>query len=407
MTTQEVRILACLGSSPTAVNVARRAKRLADLAGTSFEAVHVAAAGEYRAPQRLREALLQGFRTAETLGATTRTLNGENAAGEILAYARRQNVTHLVMAASSRPAWIEAFAPSTFRLVIEGAGEIAVEVCAPDRKSMRARLAEVLAPPPIGDPLAYVVSAGFVGVASMLAVPLQRTLALPNVSLIYVLAVIAAAARYGAAVAGFTAVLAALAYNFFLTEPYYSFQIDDPRNVWAVFFFLAVAIVVSSVASHTRAQTRIARRQAEQAAELQAFAHTLVANRDASEIAMTTVETISKLLYARAVVLAPGEDGLELLAETPGPEMLGADDASAARYAFDHQQEAGHGLTFGGTARWVFVPIPGERGPNGVLGARPFDDPTRLDPEQRRFLDMVADQAGLAFDRARAGAAAR
>src|SRR6185312_14878695 len=112
-------------------------------------------------------------------------------------------------------------------------------------------------------------------------------------------------------------------------------------------------------------------------------------------------ETASKLLFARVVVLAPAGGALESIAEAPGPEMLGADDLAAAQWAFVHRRPAGRGSDTLHGARWLFMPVPGERGFVGVLGVRPMDDAARLDPDQSRVLDLIAAQAGVALDRAR------
>jgi two-component system sensor histidine kinase KdpD len=74
---------------------------------------------------------------------------------------------------------------------------------------------------------------------------------------------------------------------------------------------------------------------------------------------------------------------------------------AAAKWAFSHRREAGRGADTLHGARWLFLPVPGERGFVGVLGLRPLDDASRLDPEQRRILDQIAAQAGVALDRAR------
>jgi two-component system sensor histidine kinase KdpD len=394
-------IIACISANAAAPRILRAAKALADAMQAPWQAVHVAAPADARQPAAEAERLLEAFRLAEKLGAETRQLNGDDAVGEVLAHAREQRASHLVLGASSRPAWTEAFSASFARRLLRDAGEIVLQVCSAEETPAPQMLAKALRPPPLGDPLGYVIAAAFVGVATLFAVPLDRALALPNVSLVYVLAVIAAAIRYGAATAAFTAVIAALAYNFFLTEPYYTFQIADPSNVWAVFFFLVVGIVVSAVAAHARAQTRVARRQAAEASALQALAHRLVGSDDAKGMADAAVEAASALIKARVVLLLARQDELQVVAEQPGPEMLGGDDMKAARHAFTSGREAGHGVSDLGEARWLFVPLPGERGPAGVIGARPFDDPIRLDPEQRRLMDLIADMTGLAIDRTR------
>jgi two-component system, OmpR family, sensor histidine kinase KdpD len=103
------RILACIDPTPSALGVVRRAKRLADRLRAPWEAVHVATPESERAPKASRNALLEAFRLAEELGAKTRSLNGDDPAAEILAHARAQNVTHIVVGAATRPLWIEAF----------------------------------------------------------------------------------------------------------------------------------------------------------------------------------------------------------------------------------------------------------------------------------------------------------
>jgi two-component system sensor histidine kinase KdpD len=287
------------------------------------------------------------------------------------------------------------------RALTANAGDIAIEVCAREKKPAPAIITQALRPPPFGNLSVYIASAAFVGIAAAIAIAVNQLLPLRNISLLFVLAVIAAAARYGVWAAAFAAVLSSLAINFFLTAPLYTFTIADPNDVWAIFLFLLVGIVVSAIAAHTRTLTLIARNQSAESAQLQAFARDIVGAEEETQIAASAAETASKMLGARIVVLAPILDGLDVIAETPGPEMLGVDDLAAAQWAYQNQQEAGHGSKSLYGARWLFVPVPGERGVTGVVGVRPFDDASRLEPEHRRLLDLIAAQAGVALERAR------
>ncbi|MBI1187311.1 MAG: DUF4118 domain-containing protein [Alphaproteobacteria bacterium] len=395
------RILACIDPTPAALTVVRRAKRLADRLRAPWEAVHVATPETERASKDARAGLLEAFRLAEELGATTRSLNGDDPAGEILSHARDRNVTHIVVGAASRPLWVEVFRGSIIRRLVRGAGDIAIEICPREEKKSDAGLGEAMRLPPLGEPGGYVMASLFVAVAAAFGVWIDRAIDLPNISLVFVIPIIAAAVRYGASVAAFAAIGAALAYNFLLTKPYYTFRIADPVNVWAVFFFLAVGIAVSGVAARVRAQTLIARRQARQAADLESYARGLVGAEEESDIAASAAEMASKLLFARVVVLSARNGELELIAEAPGPEMLGADDLAAAKWTFAQRRAAGRGTDTLHGARWLFIPVPGERGFVGVIGVRPLDEAARLDPEQRRILDLIAVQAGVALDRAR------
>ncbi len=395
------RVLACIDATPEAQVVVRRAKRLADRLRAPWEAVHVETPDSVRASRRDQSTLLETFRLAEELGAKTRSLSGGEAIDEILSYARDQNVTHIVVGAASRPLWIELFRGSMIRRLVRGAGDIAIEITPRGERKASTALAEALRMPPLGNPGGYLVASALVTLATLFATALYDVVPLPNISLVFVLAVIATAIRYGMAVSVFTAIISALAYNFFLIPPLYTFTIADPSNVYAVIFFIAIGAAVSGVAARTRAQSIIARKQARQSGDLEAYARGLVGLEYENEIAQITAETAAKLLFARVVVLSHRHGELESIAEAPGAELLLDDDMAAAKWAFTNKREAGRGSDTLHGARWLFMPVPGERGFVGVIGVRPQDEAARLSPEQRRLLDLIGIQAGVALDRCR------
>jgi two-component system sensor histidine kinase KdpD len=393
------RVLACIDPTPGALTVIRRAKRLADRLHAPWEAVTVATGDN--SSKSARDALLEAFRVAEELGGAAHALTGDDPAEEILAYARDQNVTHIVVGAASRPLWVELFRGSIIRRLVRGAEDIAIEICPREERKTGAVLGDALRPPPIGNFSGYVGASLLVALATAIAVGLDQLRDVPNISLVFVLPVIAAAVRFGMAVSIYTAIISALAYNYFLIPPLYTLTISEPSNIYANIFFVAVAVLVSGVAARSRAQTLIARRQARRASDLETFARNLVGAEDENQIAAITAETASKLVFARIVVLLNRAGQLESLAEAPEPELLDADDMAAAQWAFAHRKPAGRGSDTLHGARWLFLPAPGERGFVGVLGVRPFDDAERLDPDQSRVLDLIAAQAGVALDRAR------
>jgi two-component system sensor histidine kinase KdpD len=393
------RVLACIDATAASLTVVRRAKRLADRLRAPWQVIHVATGDGSDGSRRSRDALLAAFRLAEELGASTRSLTGDDRADEIIAYAREQNVTHIVIGAASRPMWIELVRGSFIRRLVRGAGDIAIEICPREATAEKTRPA--IPPLPLGEPGRYAGAAVFVAIATGFAVMIDQVAELPNISLVYVLAIIAAAIRYGMIVSIFTAVLSALAYNFFLIPPLHTFTISDPSNIYAVFLFIAIGLAVSGVSARVRAQTLIARNQARRATDLETFARGLVGMEEESDIAASTAETASRLLFARIAVLSARNGDLELIGEAPGPEILGADDLAAAKWAFAQRREAGRGSDTLHGARWLFLPIPGEHGFVGVIGVRPLDDAERLNPDQRRVLDLLAAQAGIALDRAR------
>jgi two-component system sensor histidine kinase KdpD len=99
-------------------------------------------------------------------------------------------------------------------------------------------------------------------------------MALPNVSLVYLLAVVFAAARHGIWPAVFASGLSFFAYNFFFIEPFYTFSVARPEEVLALFVFLAVAVLTSALAGRARDAAALATRFGEETVRARTAAET-------------------------------------------------------------------------------------------------------------------------------------
>ena len=391
------RILACIDGGPSGATVIRRAKRLADRLRAPWSVVHVARGEAPSAPARA--AVLEAFALAEELGAQTRMLSGDDAADDVLAYARDHNVSHLVVGAAARPWFVELLNGSMIRRLVREAGDIAIVVC-PQPQSKRPARGFDAPKMTIGSLEGYLVSTAMVGVAAAIATALDRAIGLPNSSLIFVIPIIVAAIQFGSLNSLFAAIVSMLAYNFFLTDPLYTFTISDPRNVYAVFFFLLVALITSGVATQARARLMLARRQERQASDLQDFSSRLVTADSVADVGQIAAETIAKQLRASAVTLMDKGGRLELIGDAPEPVLLAPNEEAAAQWTFDHGGATGRGADTLPGGRWLFVPIPGEIARAGVIGVNLAEDTARLDPEARRLLDLIAAQSGVAIERA-------
>ena len=102
------------------------------------------------------------------------------------------------------------------------------------------------------DPRPYVFALLAVGAAIGVSELLWPWIGRENTDLVFLTAIVGIAVRFGLWPSLFASAVSALCYNFFFTEPYYTFSIADPRNVIAIVFFTIVAIVVSNVAARAR-----------------------------------------------------------------------------------------------------------------------------------------------------------
>jgi K+-sensing histidine kinase KdpD len=114
--------------------------------------------------------------------------------------------------------------------------------------------AEPLFGPVASESLRYLAASAMTAIATVLALAVDSKVSIPNLSLVFVVPVIIAGVGLGLGPSFCSAVLGALAFNFFLTEPRYSLAVDDPANIWAIGLLFVVGVIVSGVAftSHQR-----------------------------------------------------------------------------------------------------------------------------------------------------------
>jgi K+-sensing histidine kinase KdpD len=130
----------------------------------------------------------------------------------------------------------------------------------------------------------YLWSAVAVALATLAGVAMSSVVPLPNVSMVFLLAVVFAAARFGIWPALLASGLSFLNYNFFFIEPFHTFTVAQPEELLALVSFLAIAILTSALAGRAKDEATKAARLAEEivtartAAETERVRNTLLAS---------------------------------------------------------------------------------------------------------------------------------
>src|SRR5258708_38793151 len=100
------------------------------------------------------------------------------------------------------------------------------------------------------------------GIATVVAVGVDSNVTITNLSLVFVVPVIIAGASLGLGPSLCSAILGALAFNFFLTEPRYSLAVNDPANIWAFGLLFVGGLVVALTSRQRATEAALLRRQA-------------------------------------------------------------------------------------------------------------------------------------------------
>jgi two-component system sensor histidine kinase KdpD len=390
------RMLVAVDGSGQGETLVRAARRLAERRKAPWTVVTV---DNGRAGADERQRLGKAFDLASRLGAEVKTLRGHNVAEEILAFARDQNVTTLILGRSHNRWW--HFKKSTSRVLLEQAEAFEVTFIPVPRKQRR-RLVQLSSQPFQWSDYAWAV--GSVGAATVISMGLQNVLPLGNLSLIFLTSVLWVAARTGIRPALFTAALSFLTYNFFFTEPRLTFHMADTDELLTVVFFLVIAVTGGNLAGRLRDQVRMLRASNDLSDAHLEFTRRLASAPDITSVQTEAVEVLYKQLKIPLIIAqrSPENGALEVMAQGGDSHSLNNADRSAIDWAIKNGKPSGAFSDTLNSLPWRFEPIEADGEVYGVLGLR-VDG---INPEYYRGLaiSVYVHQLGLAWFRTRLAA---
>ena len=393
------RILVLVGGDAIAASLVRAGRRLSDMMmDAPWTVAHVERPNRPVSGPDNAARLSQAFTLAEQLGGRTVVLTGDDVVKAVLDHAHRNNVTQIVIGKGRDSRINELLGRSLAVGLLRSARGVAIHIVtepggAPVERPEKA--------PAITGPLhwrGYVVGAGFVGVATGLALLLDRTFERVDLGVIYLSAVLAAGVLHGLRPALAAATVAFLVYNFLFLEPRYSFAIGSPTDILTLVAFWAVALATGSLAGRVRDQARSAQRRASAVSALLAASQALSAAEDQLGAARVLAEQTAAAAGAKTIVLLPRDGDITPVAGAPELEKLGAAAMAAARWAWERGEPAGHGTGTLPQTSWTFRPLQGVRARSGVAGI----EAEALAPgsDEERLALALLEQGAVALERA-------
>jgi K+-sensing histidine kinase KdpD len=249
--------------------------------------------------------------------------------------------------------------------------------------------------------LRYLASIAMTAAATVVAVGADSKVTIPNLSLVFVVPVIVAGVSLGLGPSLCSAILGALAFNFFLTEPRYSLAVDDPANIWAIGLLFVVGLVVSGVAFTSRQRATEAALLRRQVTVLQGFSSNVVAADNTNVIVSITSQALAALFQVPVVVMLVTEDRVVSLEQVGDVEPQEA-DLEAARSSLVAGTVVRSGVYPNLASRFDFWPVETVEGPNAVIGLA-------FDPDERpsapdALVNIIVRVLALVLDREHARA---
>jgi two-component system, OmpR family, sensor histidine kinase KdpD len=299
------RVVVALTGGPEGDTIIRRAARIAARStGGDLLVVHVTRSDGLTGADPA--ALAAQRRLAESLGGTYHQVVGENVPQALLAFARAENATQLVLGASRRT-WLASLltGPGVSIRTIRDSGDIDVHIVTHAQMGRGRGLPRRSGGLPLRRRLlGYVVAAVLAPLLTLILAAVRDRINLTSDIVIFLAAVIAVAITGGFVPAVLEAVAGSLLLNYYFTPPVHTFTINQANNALALAIFVAVALAVSSIVDD-------AARRSHQAARASAE----------SELLVTTAGSVLRGQQALAAVLsrvreAFGMDSVTLLERT-------------------------------------------------------------------------------------------
>lgn len=247
---------------------------------------------------------------------------------------------------------------------------------------------------------AYAGAIAMVAVSTLLGLWVAPRWGTAPVDMIYLPAVLAAAALWGLGPAVIAGIAAALAYNFFFTAPVHTFRMNRVADVVTVVVLLLVALVTSQLAAAIRTQARLAAAHAARNATIAGFARRLLSTSSEPEIAATACSELARLFDCNAM-LVHGSPEPEILAAVPSGNRLTPSDMAAAALTLETGETAGRATPRIQPAEWQFHAVTSAGRIVAAAGLARDDGAPPVDDAQLLLLGSLLDQLALALERSR------
>jgi two-component system sensor histidine kinase KdpD len=285
------RVVVALTGGPEGDTLIRRAARIAARStGGDLLALHVTRSDGLTGADPA--ALGAQRRLAESLGGTYHQVVGENVPEALLAFARAENATQLVLGASRR-SWLAALltGPGVSMRTIRDSGDIDVHIVTHAQMGRGRGLPSSHGGLPLRRRLlGYVLAAVLAPALTVLLASVRDRVNLTSDVVIFLAAVIAVAIAGGFIPALLEAVVGSLLLNYYFTPPIHTLSIAQGNNALALAIFVAVALVVSSIVDNAARRSQQAARASAESELLSAAAGNVLRGQQALAAVLSRVQ---------------------------------------------------------------------------------------------------------------------
>ena len=394
-------LLACIGPGAGGDRIVRSAARIAAKLDVPWHVVYVETPELRGLSENRRKHIYSNLKLARETGAETANLSGSDVVETLIGYARDHNLSKVLVGRDHVRSWRPWYRSIADRIGKQAADLDVIQVAREEGTAEQGR------EEPTDRPLLYrlkapwrsfAMSAAHCAAATLIALPLYARLDLTNIAMLFLLAVVLSAVRYGLGPAVAASFLNVAAFDFFFVPPRFSFAVSDVQYLLTFAVMLGVGLMTAKLTADLKFQARVATQREQRVRALYEMSRELSAALMPEQIAEICQRFADMGFGARvAIILAGEDDRLHEPLLIPGDSP--AIDMGICQWAFDHSAEAGFGTDTLPGSPLLYVPLQAPMRTRGVLALEPRHPRLLLAPEQRRLLDTFARLIAIAVER--------
>jgi two-component system sensor histidine kinase KdpD len=393
------RLLVGITASPNSPRLVRATLRLATSLRCEWIVVYVQTPEHEKLPADQKAQIVDTLRLSERLGGETAVVTGQNIPEELLRYARRRNVTKIVVGKPAKPRWKDFFFGSTVYEIARESGEIDLYVIsASDLSDEKIRRRGEL-PEQAFHKSGLWQSLFLVGACTfadwMLLPYLDRT----NLIMFYILVVVWISYRYGRRAGITAAIMSVLAFDFFLVPPYFNFAVSDTQYFITFIVVLLVSVFISTLTGRLVSMAQSTRRREGRFRMLHRLSRKLTEIPDPSSMLQAAWEVLQEFYNAPVLLLTPNATGKLRVGAGDAEEFgFSGNEVQAAEWVYQHEEIAGRGTDTLAGSKGTYIPLRGRQKTVGVLAIRLEQESTLIGPEELQLLETLAAEIAGALE---------
>ena len=404
------KMLACIGPSPSSAKCIRWTARAAEAFHAKWVALYVESTdSEHLTPQQQKN-LRENMDLAGKLGAEIVSLTGHDIAISVAEYAKLSGITNIVVGKSYNKRTLKnmfdmdfedkliSLLPSIEVHIIPGA-TVHKDYKKPHKVIWKGKIEFSW--------IDCAKTAALLVVATLASLGLRMVgIGDQNVIMAYILSVLVISRNTKGHIWGIVASVASvLSFNFFFTEPLYTFNAIQAGYPVTFLIMLMVALTTSTLTAKIKTQAKLAVQREHRTEILYEINKKLLVTRGLENIISLTNSYIVNL-FERSVVFFSSDpeastDGIVMQANGDVDESVlnSADEKAVAHWVFVNQKRAGSGTDTLMGAVGFYMPVLSQGKVLSVLGISCTKG--ALNHDTRQFLRMIASQVAMALERQR------